>query len=142
MSARVAIAAVLAGLIATACAGDDAPVTGVDLEIRFDPALELDRLALWATAGEARVMERTLLPRNGRPLRDTGREGVLILLADELDGERLTIRIDGIRDGDLVAEGTREVTARFDALVNARVDMQAVPDDDDDDDDDSSGPGS
>ena len=87
------------------------------------------------------VTASPLLPSD-RPLADSGREGVLILLADELDGERVRIEIEGIRGGDLAAAGGREVTARRGELVPARIDLKALPEPDDDDDSSGSGDGS
>jgi len=104
--------------------GDSTGETGIDLTIRYDAALGLDRLALSARAGGETIAERTLLPEEQRPLSDSGRESALVLLPDQLGGQEVTVQVDGLVRGSTAASGQVVVTAERGALLSATVTLR------------------
>jgi hypothetical protein len=112
--------AILAAAALCAC-GDGGGETGIDLSIRYDPELRLERFALTAAAGGDALIERTLLPDGARPLDESGREGVLLLVPDSVPGGEVEIRVDGLVRGDVVASGTVTVRVAAGELTAAEV---------------------
>ncbi|HUS66777.1 MAG TPA: hypothetical protein VMZ28_19705, partial [Kofleriaceae bacterium] len=111
----------LAVCVLCAACGGSGDATGIDLEIHYDPSLGLDRIAITATAGLAIVADRTVLPADARPLSATGEEGLLILLPDEIAGQPISVRVDGLVGDTVAASGRADVLARSERLVEAVV---------------------
>jgi hypothetical protein len=139
-------AMLVAASLLGAC-GDDTGQTGVDLQIRYDPHKKIDHVALTASAGGEELIGRTLLPEEDRPLSDAGREGVVLLLPDDVAGTSVTIRVDGLDRDEVVVAGEVSVAIALGELVPAElrlVDVQEDCDEEDGSDEDEcpGGPGS
>lgn len=121
-------AMLIAASLLCAC-GDDAGQTGVDLAIRYDPHKKFDHVALTASAGGEELIERTLLPEEDRPLSDSGREGVVLLLPDEVADGEVTIQVDGLDRDKVVVAGAVSVGVALGELAAAEVRLMDVHED-------------
>ena len=118
----------LAAVSMCACSGGGE--TAIDLAIRYDPALGLERFALTASSGGESLVERTLLPEDDRPLSESGREAVVVVVADDLGGDEVTLRVDGLARGDVIASGQVAVRVTAGELVAAEVTLRPSGGDD------------
>jgi hypothetical protein len=133
-------ATLLAAALLCAC-GDDTGQTGVDLVIRYDPHKKMDHVALTASAGSEELIRRTLLPEEDRPLSEGGREGVVLLLPDDVAGGEVTIRVDGLDHDKVVVAGEVSVGIALGELAAAELRLVDVHEDcDDEDGSDEEGP--
>ncbi len=90
-----------------ACPGEETTYTGVMLSIRYDRGLGLDQLRITVLRDQDVVVDQTL-PETPGALSDDG-ETVAILLPEELAGESLVFRVDGLREGAVLVSGQEEL---------------------------------
>ena len=110
---------------ATLCGcGDGGGETGIDLAIRYQADLGLDRFALTASAGSESLVDRTLLPEEDRPISDSGREDVIVLVPRDVAGGEVTLRVEGLFRGDVIASGQVTVRVAPGELVPAGVTLR------------------
>lgn len=110
-----------AALALSGCSGEKVAddLTGIELTLRYDPKAAIDQIEIAGTLanGTAAFMPGRV-PETPRPLTE-GENSVVILLADELAGEEITVRADGLAGGEAVLTTEITVTPVAQQLVPA-----------------------
>lgn len=116
----------IALLFASACADEvvvQDGLTGVELTVANDEAL--DQLSITgAFADGAEAFEPALVPEAAGSIAP-GEHSVVLLLAEDLGGQVVTVRVDGLKDDAIVATERTEVTIVAKQLATARVALGA-----------------
>lgn len=112
----------LLSIVALACASCSAPVqtglTGVQVDVTYD--LELDQLVFSGRSGGADAFTPMARPEATRVLSPEG-ESVVVVLPDALANAVLVVRVDGLRDGAVVASGAGSATLVAGEIVTIAV---------------------
>lgn len=96
-------------------------VTGVKVTITFDAALGLDQIRVEGTQDGVSVGEAKVLPLTPRALKSP--ESVAIVVPDADAGTPLTLRLDGLKKGDIVAATIITVPLTKAQMVSATADL-------------------
>lgn len=99
-------------------------LTGVNLTVHYDKALRLTALKMAGWIGSTPAFKPGLLPVSPRPL-TSGAESAAILVAENLGGKMLILRVDGQAGDVLAASGQVAVVLKSAALVTADVTLGA-----------------
>ncbi|RKI17566.1 hypothetical protein D7Y15_10160 [Corallococcus sp. AB030] len=123
--ARLLLCSCLLALVSLTACRDPAAAAGTALFVtaQFEPALNLTRLRISATADGASV-PTTLLPEDSSRALVNG-ETFRVLLDGAANGTQATIRVDGLRDDATVATGEATATVRDGYEVEVTVRLTA-----------------
>ncbi|NMB73602.1 MAG: hypothetical protein GYA21_00570 [Myxococcales bacterium] len=115
---------ILAGLLAAAC--QDAPVrddvVGLQVEVTYAAGLSLDRLRFLVIHDRAAYRDPVERPDPPRPLSSTG-EQLVFVFPDEMAGQDVTVRVDGLASDALKASGAGSTRLQANRLVVLKVSL-------------------
>lgn len=113
------IFAALVVTTAASCNDPAAAATVLDLTVRFDDALALDRVRVTISVDTGDAFAAFVAPSTPRPLASGG-EALEVLLPDDVGGHKLTVSVEGLAGDETLASGegvVDVVTGRRSALV-------------------------
>ncbi len=100
----------------------DSNVTGVEVALQVDAGLGITQFRISA-AGEMPAFAEGMVPEAPRAL--AGAQTFVLLLADDLDGTDVIVRVDGLANGGVVTSGGAKVTVRANHLAHVDVALGA-----------------
>ncbi|RKH55977.1 hypothetical protein [Corallococcus llansteffanensis] len=118
-------------LVALASCRDPAAAAGTALYVttEFEPALNLTQLRVSGTVAGGMDVPTTMLPETAERALQSG-ESFRVLLHDAADGAQATVRVEGLRDGAVLATGEATATVRdgYEVEVTVRLSSDPLPD--------------
>ncbi|WP_244224547.1 hypothetical protein [Corallococcus sicarius] len=126
--ARFLLAMGLLTLVAMASCRDPATAAGTALFVttEFEPALNLTQLRVSGSVAGGMDVPTTTLPENAERALQSG-ESFRVLLNDAANGAQATVRVEGLRDGTVLATGEATASVRDGYEVEVTVQLSSSP---------------